>query len=87
MSAVAVGLRDSLGPSGRGTGDDLGPGAIAGRYGFRRVERVLICITARGTVATVTGTAHRYPRSVRVPLTVAHRLIAAGTPATIDRDQ
>jgi hypothetical protein len=64
----------------------VSPATPAARYGFRRVECVHLRVTAGGAVATVTGTAHRYPRSVRVPLTVAHRLIAAGIPVTVERD-
>lgn len=59
--------------------------SAADRYGFRRVERVSIRIGHAGTVATVTGVAHRCPRTVRVPLTVAHSLIASGAPFDIDR--
>jgi hypothetical protein len=59
--------------------------AVAARYGFRRVEGVHIRIGRGGAVATVTGIAHRYPRSVRVPLAVADCLVAAGTPVTVER--
>jgi len=48
--------------------------------GFRRVEVVRVCFDGDGAVATVTGVVHRYPRTVRVPLSVAARLIAAGAP-------
>jgi hypothetical protein len=37
------------------------------------------------TTATVMGVVHRYPRAVRVPLTVASHFAAAGTPVTVER--
>jgi hypothetical protein len=59
-------------------------GDVGVRYGFRRVERVHLRRVDGGLSATVTGITHRYPRSVRVPLSVARRLIAAGAPLTVD---
>lgn len=59
---------------------------VASRYGFRRIEHLYITSSATGSTATVTGVAHRYPCSVRVPLDVAVRLIAAGVPMTVERD-
>lgn len=58
---------------------------LATRYGFRRVERVYIHTLDGARVATVVGITHRYPHSVRVPLSVAGRLVAAGAPVTIER--
>lgn len=65
---------------GRSTVGDLGA-----RYGFRRVECVHILVTNGHAVAEVTGVVHRYPRTVRVPLSFASRLVAAGAPLTIER--
>lgn len=57
---------------------------MAVRYGFRRVECVHLR-TADGAVsATVVGVTHRYPRSIRVPLSLARRLVVAGAPLTVD---
>lgn len=58
-------------------------GEVAVRYGFRRVECVHLRTVDGGVSATVTGTTHRYPRSFRVPLSVARRLVAAGAPLTV----
>ena len=52
-------------------------------YGFRRVEHVHIVI-GEPTVAVVTGICHRYPHSVRVPLSVAARFVANGAPLTVE---
>ena len=60
---------------------------VAARYGFRRVEHVHVRIDNGASVATVTGIAHRYPHSVRVPLSVAARLVAAGAPFTVERSE
>lgn len=59
---------------------------VASRYGFRRIERVHITSSKTTSTATLTGVAHRYPSSVRVPLEVAARLIAAGVPTTVEHD-
>jgi len=48
----------------------------AGAAGFKRVEAVHL---GAGT-ATATGVLHRYPRTVRISLHTAARLIAAGVP-------
>ena len=48
--------------------------------GFRRVELVRVYFEGETAAAAVTGIIHRYPRTVRVPLSVASRLIAAGAP-------
>jgi hypothetical protein len=72
----------------RGTNDSGGSRQwddVAARYGFRRVEHVHIRINNGDSSATVLAIAHRYPRSIRVPLAVAMRLVAAGAPATIER--
>ena len=57
----------------------------ASRYGFRRVDLVHIRVENGTSVATVTGVAHRYARPVRVPLSVAAHLVAAGAPLTVER--
>lgn len=53
-------------------------------FGFRRVERVRIITSADRTIAEVTGVVHRYPRTIRVPLRTATRLVAAGLPVTVE---
>lgn len=55
------------------------------RYGFRRIHGVHVAIANGRSHATVTGVAHRYPRTVPVSLRVAAELAAAGAPLTIDR--
>lgn len=59
-------------------------GDLGARYGFRRVECVHILVDNGRTVAEVTGVVHRYPRTVRVPLRFASRLVAAGAPLAIE---
>jgi len=73
-------------PAGR---DATRPSAVdlAARYGFRRVEHVHLRVANGASVAIVTGIAHRYPRSVRVPFSVAARLVAGGTPLTVERTE
>jgi hypothetical protein len=56
---------------------------VAIRFGFRRVEHVHI-VVGEPTTAMVTGICHRYPHSVRVPLAVAARFVAAGAPVTVE---
>jgi hypothetical protein len=54
-------------------------------YGFRRVDRVHIAVDRSGhAAADVTGILHRYPRTVRVPLSVANELILAGAPLDLE---
>jgi len=52
--------------------------------GFRRVERVRLVVGPTVTVAEATGVVHRYPRTVRIPIAAAGRLVAAGTPVHIE---
>jgi hypothetical protein len=61
-----------------------GLSGLAGRYGFRRVEQVRIRVTSEGAAAYITGTTHRYPHSVRVPLAVAAEFVTAGMPLTVE---
>lgn len=61
-----------------------GLGSLAASLGFRRVEQVRILVRPGATVAEVTGVVHRYPRTVRVPLPVAHRLARDGAPLRIE---
>jgi hypothetical protein len=65
-------------------GDARSLAGVAARYGFRRVERVHLRVDGRATVAMVTGVVHRYPRTVRVALPIASRLVAAGAPLVIE---
>jgi hypothetical protein len=51
--------------------------------GFRRIEHVHIEVGAGYTTAEMIGTAHRYPRTVRIPLRTAARLVAAGAPLRV----
>jgi hypothetical protein len=54
-------------------------------YGFRRVDRVHIAVDRSGqATADVTGILHRYPRTVRVPLSVANELVLAGAPLDLE---
>jgi hypothetical protein len=54
-------------------------------YGFRRVDRVHIVVDRAGhATADVTGILHRYPRTVRVPLSVANELVLAGAPLDLE---
>jgi len=80
--------RPTGGASSHGKSGTLGAAPLsllAARYGFRRIESVHLRVGDRTSTATVTGIAHRYPCSVRVPLSVAHRLVAAGARLTIER--
>lgn len=52
--------------------------------GFRRVESVRFVLTDTGTVAEVTGVGHRLPRTVRVPVHTAQRLVEGGVPCRIE---
>lgn len=61
-------------------GHDGGRAALAAALGFRRIEAVRIVTGPDGPVAEAIGVVHRYPRSVRIPLSAATRLAAAGTP-------
>ncbi len=72
---------------GEGLGTGLDQFGVAARYGFRLVEHVHIRVDNGSSVATVTGTARRYPQSVRVPLAVAAQFVAAGTPLTVERTE
>ena len=71
--------------SGRPMNAATAGGAVdaSGHYGFRRVEHVHIVI-GEPTIAMVTGICHRYSHSVRVPLGVAARFVAAGAPLTVE---
>jgi hypothetical protein len=79
-------------PNGRSSGRQTSAAAhggatdVASRYGFRRVEHVHIVLGNGSSLAMVTGVCHRYPRSVRVPLHVATRFVAAGAPLTVEGD-
>lgn len=64
-------------------GADQAP--VAAALGFRRVESVRIFQRAEGPVAEAVGVVHRYPRTVRIPLSAASRLAAAGVPLRIVR--
>jgi hypothetical protein len=84
---VAVGAPNDFGSGRRlSAGDGAPRRSIAASYGFRRIERVHFRVTDQGTLATVTGTTHRYPRSIRVPVSIAHRLVAAGAPVIVEQD-
>ena len=52
--------------------------------GLRRIEEVRVIVGPRHSVAEVTGVAHRYPRTFRVPLATANRLADAGVPMWIE---
>jgi hypothetical protein len=56
---------------------------LAEALGFRSIESVVVTRGDRGTVADVIGVLHRYPRTVRVPLPVAARLVLAGAPVVV----
>jgi hypothetical protein len=53
--------------------------------GLRRVELVRLSGRRGAVVAHAVGVLHRYPRTVRISLATAARLIAAGTPVRDDR--
>lgn len=57
---------------------------LSASLGFRRLESVRLIVDADGTIAEVTGVLHRVPRTVRVPLRTAARLIANGAPVRVD---
>jgi hypothetical protein len=52
--------------------------------GFRRIECVRILVDGERTTAEVTGVVHRYPRTKRIPVATAARLIAAGAPLALE---
>ena len=52
--------------------------------GLRRIDEVRVIVGDRRSVAEVTGVAHRYPRTFRVPLATANRLADAGVPLRIE---
>jgi hypothetical protein len=58
-----------------------------GGLGFRRIEQVHVTVHDGHAVATVTGIAHRYPRTLRVPIATAARLVAAGVPVRVDQSR
>jgi hypothetical protein len=63
--------------SGENSGEGWG-------FGFRRVDCVRVILDGEQSRAQVTGTVHRYPHTVSVPLRVATRLVAAGAPLVIE---
>lgn len=58
---------------------------LVASLGLRRLDEVHIHVGAGYTTAEMTGTAHRYPRTIRIPLRTAARLVAAGAPLRITR--
>jgi hypothetical protein len=52
--------------------------------GFRRIERVRIVVGPSGATAEVTGISYRCPRSKRVSLRTAARLVTDGAPFTLE---
>jgi hypothetical protein len=52
--------------------------------GLRRIEEVRVIVGGPHSVAEVTGIAHRYPRTFRVPLAAAAQLADAGVPMHIE---
>ena len=66
-------------------GERSDPGALAAALGFRRVEAVRIVTGPDGPVAEAVGVVHRYPRTVRIPMAAATRLVAAGAPLRVVR--
>jgi hypothetical protein len=52
--------------------------------GFQRVEHVCLVVGTEPPVALVTGVLHRYPRTVRVSLATANRLVVSGVPLRIE---
>lgn len=56
----------------------------AASVGLRRIEQVRLIVGPDGTVAEVTGIAHRYPRTIRIPLAAAARLCGAGVPFRVE---
>jgi len=63
---------------------------VAGRdgngatLGFRRIDLVRIVVDGECTTAEVTGVVHRYPRTKRISLATAARLVAAGAPMSLE---
>ncbi len=57
---------------------------VASQLGFRRVQCVHLVKRDDRVQAEVTGVIHRYPRTVRVSLAAANRLVAAGAPVRVD---
>ncbi len=66
-----------------GHGERSDRAALAAALGFRRVEAVRIVTGPEGPVAEAVGVVHRYPRTVRIPMAAATRLVAAGTPLRV----
>jgi hypothetical protein len=60
------------------------PHGYVSALGFRRVELVTLLVDEDGTTAEVTGTTHRLPRTIRVPLHIAIELIDAGVPKRVE---
>jgi hypothetical protein len=58
---------------------------VAANLGLRRVELVRVLVGHGPSIAEVVGVAHRYPRRLRISLTAAARLAAAGVPLRIER--
>lgn len=54
--------------------------------GFRRVERIEFVFSESGATAFATGVLHRYPRTMRVSLATANRLVVAGVPVLVVDD-
>ncbi len=52
--------------------------------GFRRIEFVRIVVDGQRTTAEVTGVAHRYPRTKRITVSTAARLVASGAPLSFE---
>jgi len=52
--------------------------------GLRRVESVRVIVGGGRSVAEVTGIAHRYPQTFRVPLAAAVQLADAGVPLRVE---
>ncbi|HEX4493569.1 MAG TPA: hypothetical protein VH914_20370 [Acidimicrobiia bacterium] len=52
--------------------------------GLRRIDEVRVIVGGPHSVAEVTGVAHRYPHTFRVPLAAANRLADAGVPLRIE---
>jgi hypothetical protein len=61
-------------------GEPISAGAT---IGLRRVDYIRVTVGGGRPVAEVTGAAHRYPSTVRVPLRTANRLAAAGIPLLV----
>ncbi len=67
--------------------ETLVPPSMVPELGMRRVRWVRISVSDAGVRADVAGIAHRFPIVRRVPLQWAHKLIRAGCPYVIRRQQ